>query len=139
MRGVKFRTDRSSNENLKINPLLYAVMENYEYEELPPDIVFTESQHYRIFASSHYLTSDSEYPTRPGIYRTLGTLPYGLPSNCSAYGTLVIFNAGTYCMHIYMGAYNDIYFARSVSETYNGCVAPKTWMKLTNTSVSSSS
>lgn len=137
LKGVNFKIDRSSDENLKNNPLLYAIMENYEQEELPPTIVFTESQKYRIFCSDKSINLNSGYPTRPGAYRTLDTVPLGLPSNCSAYGMLIIFNAFTYCMHIYMGANGDIYFARSVSETQLDCVAPTTWMKLTTTSVSS--
>ena len=73
--------------------------------------------------------SPSSYPTVPGVYRTITSFA-GLPSGANVYGALIIFNAGTYWVHIYVNAVHEFYFA------YMGSAGtPTTWRKMTGTAV----
>ena len=55
----------------------------------------------------------SAYPTSPGVYRVGGTVFSGLPSDAIGYGTLVIFDAGGYFMHLYRDGNSHFYIGRT--------------------------
>ena len=69
------------------------------------------------------------YPTEPGVYRVGdpaliegGGLPYGI----NGYGTLVIFYAGTYSMHLYLDGGRSLYVGRTTTDA----VSPPTIWEL---------
>lgn len=62
------------------------------------------------------LSTLSAYPTTPGVFR-VGAVISGLPSGISGYGSLVIFNCGTYYMHLYLDSNKQLYFARTTAMT----------------------
>lgn len=71
------------------------------------------------------------YPVnKPGVYRVGQPNITGLPTGISGYGCLVIFNGGSYWLHMYMDSNNGIYFARKDSTA-----VPTTWYKATTSSV----
>ena len=71
------------------------------------------------------------YPVnKPGVYRVGQPNITGLPTGISGYGCLVIFNGGSYWLHMYMDMNNGIYFARKDSTA-----VPTTWYKATTSSV----
>ena len=71
------------------------------------------------------------YPVnKPGVYRVGQPNVTGLPTGITGYGCLVIFNGGSYWLHMYMDANNGIYFARKDSTA-----VPTTWYKATTSSV----
>ena len=68
------------------------------------------------------------YPTKPGIYRSIGTDIFSnMTQSHSAYGLLVIMQA-TYAMHIYIDAYDDVFIGRS-GDTF---AEPTSWDCLTD-------
>lgn len=75
-------------------------------------------------------TGITAYPTEPGLRRTTGTLPAGMPTGANAYGVLLICGAGGYYMHIYADAVGGVYIAEKPSTG-----APATWRKVTTTNV----
>ena len=52
----------------------------------------------------------SAYPTKPGVYRIASAIN-GLPNGASPYGTLIIFNGGSYVKHIYIDVSKKIFVA----------------------------
>jgi hypothetical protein len=71
------------------------------------------------------------YPVnKPGVYRVGQPNITGLPTGISGYGCLVIFNGGSYWLHMYMDMNGGIYFARKDSTA-----VPTTWYKATTSSV----
>lgn len=54
----------------------------------------------------------SSYPTKAGVYRVAG-LVAGLPSSAGGYGCLLIFDGGTYQLHLYIDVYNNLYWSRT--------------------------
>lgn len=71
------------------------------------------------------------YPSVPGVYRVGQPSIAGLPTGITGYGCLVIFNGGSYWLHMYIDSNNGIYFSRKDSSA-----KPTTWAKATTTSVS---
>ena len=71
----------------------------------------------------------TEYPSSIGVFR-VGTPVAGLPNGITGYGTLLIFDAGTYFMHLYIDYNGSLYYARTV-DTYE----VTKWMQLTGTEV----
>ena len=74
-------------------------------------------------------TATTTYPTAPGVYRT-ATLFAGLPSDGSGYGTLVLFNGGSYWIHLYADRNDNFYY-----KYIDGNTVPTAWNKVTGTSV----
>lgn len=58
------------------------------------------------------LSTLSAYPTAPGVFR-VGAVISGLPSDAIGYGTLVIFDAGGYFMHLYRDGNGHFYIGRT--------------------------
>lgn len=54
------------------------------------------------------VNAPSTYPTKPGVYRVVNKYPE-LPPNAIGYGTLTIFNGGSYVSHLYRDYNNDLY------------------------------
>lgn len=61
----------------------------------------------------------ASYPTTPGVFRVVNPVT-GLPSGCLGYGSLVIFDGGSYVLHLYQDADDSMYWAR----TDNGVTSP---------------
>lgn len=61
----------------------------------------------------------ASYPTAPGVFRVVNPVT-GLPSGCLGYGSLVIFDGGSYVLHLYQDANDNLYWAR----TGDGVIAP---------------
>ena len=55
----------------------------------------------------------TSYPTEPGVFRVTSTVFDGLPVGCAGYGTLLIFNGGSYCMHFYLDHKKRLYYVRT--------------------------
>ena len=72
----------------------------------------------------------TSYPTEVGCYRVVNGNIAGLPSNNNGYGTLFIANGGSYVMHLFIDAYNALYWCRT-----NGFGVPTTCEKASSTSV----
>lgn len=64
----------------------------------------------------------SVYPTAPGVFRVVSP-PAGLPAGIIGYGTLVIFNAGSYMLHLYLDGNGLLYYSR----TADGVTVPTSW------------
>ena len=62
-----------------------------------------------LFAVGSYATS---YPTKPGIYRTIGTNIFQNMTPYSSYGVLMIFKAA-YAAHFYIDATGTLYYGYS--------------------------
>lgn len=69
----------------------------------------------------------TSYPTTAGVFRVVNIVA-GLPSECLGYGSLVIFNGGSYVLHLYQDANGVLHWAR----TDNGVTAPSpdSWRKI---------
>lgn len=74
-------------------------------------------------------TAITAYPNAAGIYRTASIFA-GLPSDCTGYGTLVMFNGGSYWMHLYADRNDNFYY-----KFIDGNTVPTAWNKVTGTSV----
>ena len=80
------------------------------------------------YSASPEAASVTTYPTKAGIYRTVGT---NIFKNMSVigeqlYGTLVIFQPSEYQLHIYLDTWGNLYWGR----TAGGSVAePSAWNK----------
>lgn len=74
----------------------------------------------------------SQYPTTPGVYR-VGNPVTGLPNNIIGYGSLIIFNAGEYYLHLYKDAGGGLFHARTdnrvtpVQENWRGIGGGVAW------------
>lgn len=64
---------------------------------------------HNLFAVGSYATS---YPTKPGIYRIIGTNIFSNMTPYSSYGVLMIFKAA-YSAHFYVDAYGTLYYGYS--------------------------
>lgn len=64
-----------------------------------------------------------------GTYRVTTDVA-GLPNGSAMFGVLFIVNGGTYIMHLFIDAYNAMYWCRT-----NGFGTPETWEKATSTAV----
>lgn len=64
------------------------------------------------------LATLTSYPTEPGVYRVgaPGNVASGLPSGIGGYGALIIYNAGSYRMHLYHDATGCVYSARTTND-----------------------
>lgn len=69
----------------------------------------------------------TSYPTTAGVFRVVNIVA-GLPSECLGYGSLVIFDGGSYVLHLYQDASDTLYWAR----TGDGVTAPSpdSWRKI---------
>lgn len=76
--------------------------------------------------NNFYLGTLSAYPSYPGVYR-VGAPIKGLPSGISGYGTLVIFNGGSYVLHLYMDSSGRIYWGRGGGSDYAIGDPPGLW------------
>ena len=68
------------------------------------------------------LSGISAYPTKSGVYRVISVVA-GLPDDVNGYGSLVIFNGGSYMLHLYQDANGLLYYAR----TADGVTVPTSW------------
>ena len=68
------------------------------------------------------LSGISAYPTTAGVYRVISKVA-GLPDDINGYGTLAIFNAGSYILNLYLDANGLLYYAR----TADGVAVPTSW------------
>jgi hypothetical protein len=76
-------------------------------------------------AGNKSLDGIDAYPTSPGVFRvTTNSTAVGVPGN---YGCLVIFNGGSYYMHLYVNA-SGFWTARTTSMT-----VPTAWNKMATT------
>ena len=79
-----------------------------------------------LFSVGSYVTS---YPTKPGIYRTIGTnVCTNSQSTLTGYGVLVIFQAA-YGMHFYLDSNGTLIYGYS-GDTFG---QPSTWNRVTYT------
>lgn len=77
----------------------------------------------------------STYPTKPGVYR-VGAPIAGLPAGTSGYGILLLWNAGSYVLHLFVA--NDATLYTGKTSTSGGNItAPSKWLKHAGTSVDS--
>lgn len=68
------------------------------------------------------LSGIDAYPTRPGVFRITGNgTDFGMPTN---YGCLVIFNGGSYYMHLYVNS-QGFWVANT-----NSMTVPSSWRKM---------
>lgn len=77
------------------------------------------------------LNNSTIYPRHAGLYKCTGSLPIGFPTGASTYGSLLITYENDYCIHLYIDGVYDIYMSSSSGITS----PPKTWRKLTTTTV----
>lgn len=76
------------------------------------------------------------YPTAPGVYRVGSKSIAGLPGDNTGYGCLLLFNAGTYVLHLYVDNSKTLYYAlNSASTTTTGISAPTAWYYINGASV----
>lgn len=71
---------------------------------------------------NHSLSGISAYPTTAGVFRVISKVT-GLPDDVNGYGTLVIFDGGSYILHLYLDASGLLYYAR----TADGVAVPTSW------------
>lgn len=71
---------------------------------------------------NHSLSGISAYPTTAGVFRVIRKVT-GLPDDINGYGTLVIFDGGSYIFHLYLDANGLLYYAR----TADGVTVPTSW------------
>ena len=79
-------------------------------------------------------TTVTAYPTEPGVYKVTTALTE-LPTGCSRYGTLMIFNGGGYVVHVYVDNSKRFYVARTTGGTEYAVAAPTSdaWYQLYTT------
>ena len=65
--------------------------------------------------------SIKSYPTTPGVFRVVEPVA-GLPSGSLGYGTLVIFDGGSYWLHLYQDVEGYLYWARTANSTTDNSV-----------------
>lgn len=74
----------------------------------------------------------SAYPTKPGVYRIASAIN-GLPNGASPYGTLIIFNGGSYVKHIYIDVSKKIFVAdTSGGSTDVDAPTSESWVRVIN-------
>lgn len=71
----------------------------------------------------------TSYPVQVGCYRVIHDV-VGLPNGSGMYGVLFLVDGGTYIMHLFIDAFNVMYWCRT-----NGFGTPISWEKATSTSV----
>ena len=112
------------------------VWSDWEYFYANPDCknrIFSQTD----TSGNAHLATISEYPTRAGVYR-VGPRITGLPHDTNGFGCLVIFNGGTYVMHLFIDEASTLYWARTVSaDCQSISSAPTAWRKASSTEVSS--
>lgn len=70
------------------------------------------------------LNAPTSYPTKPGVYRiTTPELP-GLPVDSGGYGSLVIFNCGSYVLHFHVDYTGAFYYATTSAVNNTTVTAP---------------
>lgn len=118
MNGASKGTSGVVDLGTVITGLNYRTIQDYVMSQLATD-------------GSKTVSGVTNYPTKPGAYRITSSVNWK-PSDTSQYGDLVIYNCGSYVLHLYVdnGSTKNIYFGTSSTDNSGNVVAPTNWTKL---------